>query len=63
MGIQELRIGPDEILELVRLALERRELLPLAPTARVTDVALDHGHTGTHRGVPPTIVLQISSEG
>jgi hypothetical protein len=58
MPIRELRIEPDAWL----LILEAARGEPTLPKdARVTDVALDHGHTATHRDRPPTIVLQIQS--
>jgi len=58
MAICELRIVPDAWL----LILEAAKGEPALPKdAHVTDVALDHGHTATHRDRPPTIVLQITS--
>jgi hypothetical protein len=58
MTIRELRIEPDALL----LIIESAKGEPALPKdTRITDVALDHGHTATHRDRPPTIVLQISS--
>ena len=58
MAIRELRIDPDCVLLLLIAA---NGTPPLPSDAKVTDVALDHGHTATHRDRPPTMVLQISS--
>lgn len=60
MSIRELRINPTVVL----VALTNQALiteLKLPPDARITDVALEHGHTATHRDRPPIIVLQIES--
>jgi hypothetical protein len=60
MPIRELRINPTVVL----VALTNQALiteLKLPPDAHVTDVALEHGHTATHRDRPPIIILQIES--
>jgi hypothetical protein len=59
MAIRELRIDPSLLLELLKQTPMAPAALPL--TTRITDVALDHGHTATHRDRPPVIVLQIES--
>jgi hypothetical protein len=56
--IRELRITADALLEVLSVAKGEP---PLPGDARVTDVALDHHHKDSHRGEPPTIVLQVSS--
>lgn len=59
MAIREIRINPQHLAELLKVAPMAPQALP--KDAQVTDVALDHGHTGTHRGAPPVIVLQVNS--
>jgi hypothetical protein len=58
MAIRELRIEPGAWL-LILQAAKGEPALP--KDAHITDVALDHGHTATHRDRPPVIVLQIES--
>ncbi len=58
MAIRELRIEPDAFLLILAIA---KGSPALPPDAKVTDIALEHGHTATHRDRPPTMVLQISS--
>jgi hypothetical protein len=58
MAIRLLKLEPGALL----LILESAKGEPALPQdARITDVALDHGHTATHRDRPPIIVLQIQS--
>lgn len=58
MAIRELRITPDTLLAIIESAKAETSL---PKDVRVTDVALEHGHTATHRDRPPIIVLQIES--
>lgn len=58
MAIRELRITPEALVAIIESA-KGEPALP--KDARFTDVALDHGHTATHRDRPPIIVLQIES--
>jgi hypothetical protein len=58
MTIRELRITPELLLALIGAAKSEPRL---PHDSHVTDVALDHGHTPTHRDRPPVIVLQIQS--
>jgi len=58
MAIRELRITPEALLAIIESA---KGETALPSDGRITDVALDHGHTATHRDRPPVIVLQIQS--
>jgi hypothetical protein len=58
MTIRKLRITPEALLAIIESA---KDETALPSTTRITDVALEHGHTATHRDRPPTIVLQIQS--
>lgn len=61
MAVRELRVPANAVLAAL-LNEELIEQLNLPADAQVSDVALDHGHDGAHRGQPPVIVLQISSD-
>lgn len=61
MIIRELRVPAEVIMAALCSGQPPVVKLDLPPDAQVSDIALDHGHTATHRDRPPTIVLQITS--
>jgi len=61
MPTRELRVPVEVIIAALCSNQPPVVRLNLPPDAQVTDVALDHGPTATHRDRPPTIVLQVTS--